>query len=82
MSTHTTEARVIDLLSRMLGLPESELEPDVDLVQDLGISSVDLFGLVAGIEEEFDIVFPSDENLIGNVRTVRELVALVDEFRD
>lgn len=82
MSTQTTEQRVVQLLSQMLGHPPEELGPDVDLVQDLGISSVDLLGLVAGIEEEFDIVFPADGTLINNVRTVRELVALVEEFQE
>jgi hypothetical protein len=35
--------------------------------------------LVSGIEEEFDLVFPGDGSLIAQVKTIRELVALVDE---
>ncbi|MDQ3606225.1 MAG: acyl carrier protein [Gemmatimonadota bacterium] len=81
MSTATTEDRVIHLLSRMLGQPPEQLRPDVDLVADLGIGSVDLLGLVAGIEEEFDIVFPGDASAINQVRTIRELVALVEEYQ-
>jgi acyl carrier protein len=80
MATQTTETRVIELLSRMLNRPIEDLRPDVNIQLDLGIDSVDLLGLVAGIEEEFDIVFPSDGSLISNVRTIRELVALVEEY--
>lgn len=80
MTTQTTESRVIDLLARMLDRPADQLRPDLNLVTELGIDSVDLLGLVAGIEEEFDLVFPGDGSLIANVRTIRELVALVDEY--
>jgi acyl carrier protein len=79
MTTLTTEARVIQLLSRMLNRPADQLKPEVNLAQELGIDSVDLLGLVSGIEEEFDIVFPGDGSLIAQVKTIRELVALVEE---
>lgn len=79
MTTMTTEARVIQLLARMLNRPAEQLKPDVNLAQELGIDSVDLLGLVSGIEEEFDLVFPGDGSLIAQVKTIRELVALVDE---
>lgn len=79
--TTTTEARLIQLLARMLGRKPEDLAPDKHLVKDLGIDSVDLLGLVSGIEEEFEIVFPADGHLISHVRTIRELVALVEEYR-
>jgi acyl carrier protein len=79
MTTQTTETRVIQLLSRMLNRPADQLKPDVNLAQELGIDSVDLLGLVSGIEEEFDLVFPGDGSLIAQVKTIRELVALVEE---
>jgi len=82
VTTTSIEARVIDLLARMLGRPASDLAPQTDLVRDLGISSVDLFGLVAGIEEEFDIIFPSeDTDVVNNVRTVEDVVNLVEEYQ-
>jgi acyl carrier protein len=82
MTTMTTEARVIQLLARMVNRPADQLSPTTHIAQDLGLDSVDLLGLVTGLEEEFDVVFPADDNLIANVKTVRDLVALVDEYRD
>ena len=83
MSTSITEERVVQLLSRMLGHPAEDFQPDTDLIQDLGISSVDLFGLVAAIEEEFDLVFPAeDADLVNNVRTVEDVVNLVEEYQE
>ena len=82
MTTMTTEGRVIQLLARMVNRPADQLSPQTQIAQDLGLDSVDLLGLVTGLEEEFDVVFPADDNLIANVKTVRDLVALVEEFLD
>lgn len=82
MTTMTTEARVIQLLARMVNRPADQLTAQTQIAQDLGLDSVDLLGLVTGLEEEFDVVFPADDNLIANVKTVRDLVALVEEFLD
>ncbi|CAN5647869.1 hypothetical protein BH23GEM6_BH23GEM6_19800 [soil metagenome] len=80
MPTTTTHDRVVQVLTSMIGQPASALSPETDLVQDLGISSVDFLGLVAALEDEFEILFPADGSLISNVRTVEEMVALVEEF--
>jgi acyl carrier protein len=82
MNSDSTHDRVAQLLSGMLGQPASRLSPETDLVQDLGISSVDFLGLVAALEDEFEIVFPADGSLVSNVRTLGELVALVEEFQE
>jgi acyl carrier protein len=82
MQSTTTEERVIQVLTAMIGQPAAPLTAETDLVQDLGISSVDFLGLVAALEDEFEIVFPADGSLISNVRTIGELVALVEEFRE
>ena len=82
MPAQSTETRVVELLARMLGHPPESLTPATDLVQDLGVSSVDFLGLVAALEDEFEIVFPADGSLINNVRTVGDLVALVEEFAE
>ena len=79
MNATTTEERVIQVLSSMLNKPVEALRPELSLAQDLGLDSVDLLGLVTGMEEEFDVVFPGDSNMISQVKTIRELVALVEE---
>jgi len=82
MSSSSTEDRVVQVLTSLIGQPSVPLGPDTDLVQDLGISSVDFLGLVAALEDEFQIVFPADGSLISNVRTIGDLVALVEEFEE
>jgi acyl carrier protein len=82
MSSSSTEDRVAQVLTSLIGQPAVPLSAETDLVQDLGISSVDFLGLVAALEDEFQIVFPADGSLISNVRTIGDLVALVEEFRE
>jgi acyl carrier protein len=82
MSSSSTEDRVAQVLTSLIGQPAVPLSAETDLVQDLGISSVDFLGLVAALEDEFQIVFPADGSLISNVRTIGDLVALVEEFEE
>ncbi len=82
MSSSSTEDRVVQVLTSLIGPPAVPLSAETDLVQDLGISSVDFLGLVAALEDEFQIVFPADGSLISNVRTIGDLVALVEEFEE
>jgi acyl carrier protein len=82
MPSSSTEDRVVQVLTSLIGQPAVPLRAETDLVQDLGISSVDFLGLVAALEDEFQIVFPADGSLISNVRTIGDLVALVEEFEE
>jgi acyl carrier protein len=82
MPSSSTEDRVVQVLTSLIGQPAVPLSAETDLVQDLGISSVDFLGLVAALEDEFQIVFPADGSLISNVRTIGDLVALVEEFEE
>ena len=38
-----------------------EVTPDTTFVDDLGADSLDMFQIVMGIEEEFDIEIPTEE---------------------
>lgn len=38
-----------------------EITPDTTFVDDLGADSLDVFQIVMGIEEEFDIEIPAEE---------------------
>lgn len=38
-----------------------EVTPDTTFVDDLGADSLDIFQIVMGIEEEFDIEIPTEE---------------------
>jgi acyl carrier protein len=62
------EERVKKVVSRLLGVNESQITDDSDFVRDLGAESIQSIELVAAFEEEFDIEM--DEEAALQVKTV------------
>ena len=44
-----------------MNVDTEEVTPDTTFVDDLGADSLDIFQIVMGIEEEFDIEIPTEE---------------------
>ena len=45
----------------MLNVDEDEISEDTTFIDDLGADSLDIFQIIMGIEEEFDIEIPTEE---------------------
>lgn len=69
---------VREILAHQLEIDPALITPETDILDDLGADSLDVVELVMAIEEEFDIVI-TDERA-GNVRTVSQLVELLDSL--
>jgi acyl carrier protein len=52
---------VARILIEKLGVAESEINPDTNLVKDLGIDSLDYAEIVMDFEQTFDIKIPDDD---------------------
>ena len=48
-------------IAEVLNLSEEEIRPDSTFVDDLGADSLDVFQIIMGIEEEFDIEIDNEE---------------------
>lgn len=48
------------IISEVLNVEESEISMDSTFVDDLGADSLDVFQIIMGIEEEFDIEIPNE----------------------
>ena len=48
-------------IAEVLNVDEAEVNMDTTFVDDLGADSLDVFQIVMGIEEEFDIEIPTEE---------------------
>ena len=48
------------IIAEVLNLSEEEIRPDSTFVDDLGADSLDVFQIIMGIEEEFDIEIPNE----------------------
>jgi len=66
------QKRVMKVTSQVLKTKESEIDPEMNFVFDLGAESIDSIALVAGYEKEFNIEM--DEDSAFEVQTVEKAV--------
>ncbi len=48
------------IIAEVLNLEPDEISPNATFVDDLGADSLDIFQIIMGIEEEFDIEIPNE----------------------
>ena len=61
-----------EIIAEVLNLSEEEIRPDSTFVDDLGADSLDVFQIIMGIEEEFDIEIDNEE--AEKITTVQDAV--------
>ena len=49
------------IIAEVLNVDADEITMDTTFVEDLGADSLDVFQIIMGIEEEFDIEIPNEE---------------------
>lgn len=49
------------IIAEVLNVDEEEITMDTTFVDDLGADSLDVFQIIMGLEEEFDIEIPNEE---------------------
>ena len=49
------------IIAEVLNVDPDEITMDTTFVDDLGADSLDIFQIIMGIEEEFDIEIPNEE---------------------
>ena len=50
-----------DIIADVLNVQKEEIKPETTFVDDLGADSLDIFQIIMGIEEAFDIEIYNDE---------------------
>ena len=50
-----------DIIADVLNVQKEEIKTETTFVDDLGADSLDIFQIIMGIEEEFDIEIDNDE---------------------
>ena len=49
------------IIVEVLSVSEDEISEETTFIDDLGADSLDIFQIIMGIEEEFDIEIPTEE---------------------
>ena len=63
------------IIAEVLSVDPEEISMETTFLDDLGADSLDVFQIIMGIEEEFDIEIPTDK--AEKVTTVEEAVKLI-----
>lgn len=74
------EARVKNVVSRVLAVDESQIAAESHFVRDLNAESIQSLELIAAFEEEFDIEMDEDE--AAGVQTVGGAVEFIQRTID
>ena len=64
-----------EVIADVLSVDPNEIMLDTTFMEDLGADSLDVFQIIMGIEEAFEIEIPADE--VERISTVGEAVALI-----
>lgn len=76
----TTRNRVIATIAEVLEVPESEITPDSQFIDDLGATSLDIVNLIWRVEEVFSLG-ETPESVLEGIESVSDLIDLVDAMR-
>lgn len=60
------------IIAEVLNVDAEEITMDTTFIDDLGADSLDIFQIIMGLEEEFDIEIPNEE--AENIVTVADAV--------
>ena len=62
------------IIADVLNVSPETITPDTTFVDDLGADSLDIFQIIMGIEEEFDIEIQIDNEEAEKITTVQDAV--------
>ena len=66
-----------EIIVDKLGVDESEITMESSIKDDLKADSLDLFEIITGIEEQYDIEIPTDD--LTGMTTVADMVAYIEK---
>ena len=69
-----------DIIAEVMSVPKEDITPDTKFVDDLGADSLDIFQIIMGIEEEFDIEINNDD--AEKIVTVQDAVDQIKNVLD
>jgi acyl carrier protein len=69
-----------EVIASVLNVDPNEITPETTFMEDLGADSLDVYQIIMGIEESFDIEIPADK--AEQIVTVEEAVNLIKSITE
>jgi len=76
LSPAEIESKILDIVSKQLGVAKEKITRQSSFVNDLGADSLDQVELVMAIEEAFDLTIPDDA--AEKIQTVGEAIQYIE----
>jgi len=73
----SVKEKVYEALQDFLGVKESEIELDSDIILDLGADSLDTVELIMEFEEQFDMQI--EDEVAEKLTTVKQIIDYIEE---
>lgn len=68
--------KVQRIISEQFGLEVDDVQPDSNLMDDLGADSLDFVELIMAVEQEFDIEI--SEEVASKIKTVQDMIDYIE----
>ena len=68
---------VKDIIAAQLGMDANKIKPESDLINDLGLDSLDIVDLGMTLEEKWNLIIEDDD--MGKIKTVADVVKYIEE---
>ncbi len=70
--------KVCKMLAEQLNVSVDSIQPQSEVVKDLGADSLDVVELMMALEDEYGITLPEGE--VENIKTVQDIVAMMEKI--
>ena len=67
---------VRDIIATQLGMDANKIKPESDIINDLGLDSLDIVELGMTLEEKWNLVIEDED--MGKIKTVADVVKYID----
>lgn len=68
---------VKDIIAAQLGMDANKIKPESDIINDLGLDSLDIVELGMTLEEKWNLVIEDED--MGKIKTVDDVVKYIEE---
>lgn len=68
--------RLCKILEGFAEIKKEEMKPESDILNDLGMNSIDVMEAVVAVEDEFEVTVP--DRMIPSFRTVGDIVGFLE----
>ena len=65
------------IIAEVLSIDPEKVKPEMSFTDDLGADSLEVFQIIMGIEDSFDVVI--DEAVIESIETVEQVLQVISE---